>query len=44
MSLKDELIKLGHKQPELRDDLRPILSALDMGQMDHNPPSEKEHP
>jgi beta-glucosidase-like glycosyl hydrolase len=29
MSLKDQLIKLGHEKPELRDHLRPILSALD---------------
>jgi len=29
MKLKDTLIKLGHSNPELRDDLRPILRHID---------------
>lgn len=28
MSFKDQLIKLGHEKPELRDHLRPILDTL----------------
>lgn len=28
-NLKEQLIKLGYEQPELRDDLRPVLSELD---------------
>lgn len=42
MSLKDQLIKLGYEAPELRDDLRPVLSALDMGQMDYSPSDSME--
>jgi hypothetical protein len=29
MDLKDQLIKLGHMNPELRDDIRPILDQLE---------------
>ena len=27
--LKEQLIRLGHQRPELRDDLRPVLDVLD---------------
>ena len=31
MSIKDKLIRLGYEQPELRNDLRPILDEITSG-------------